>query len=156
ALLGLAHGDRLTLRDARDLARWIVEIAEDPAFGGADADARGQQLVLDAVRAEVALLGRMRVRIDEQLIVGTRGHARAAADARVAVKIHDAVAALEERVGRADALARRGVALIAENGKEEPLRRGKDAFLDRFDPAAIDADRNVVLRLARDGAGVAA
>ena len=98
----------------------------------------------------------LRVRIDEQLIVGARDHAGAAADARVAVQIDDAVAALEERVGRANLRARRFVALVAEDGKEEPARVGKGAFLDGLHPAAIHADRNLVLSLAGDGAGVTA
>jgi hypothetical protein len=156
ALLGLAHGDRFTTGDARHFARRIVQIAEDPALGRTDADARGKQAVLDAVRAEVALLGRMRVRVDEQLIVGTRHHAGAAADARLAVEIDDAVATLEECPRRADADAWRLVALVAEDGKEEPLRLRESAFFDRLHPAAVDADRDLVLGLARDRAGVAA
>ena len=122
ALLGLAHHERLALHDLRDLARRIVEVAEDAALGRAHADARRLQLVLDPVRAEVALLGGVRVRIDEQLIVRARRHARAAPDARVAVQIDDAVAAAEEGVGRADVHARRVVALIAEHREEQPLR----------------------------------
>ena len=74
----------------------------------------------------------------------------------VAVQIDDAVAPLEERVGRADAHARRFVALIAQNREEEPLRVRERALLDRLDPAAVDADRDVVLGLARDRARVAA
>ena len=80
-LLRLPARGGLALRDQRDLARRIVEIAEDAAFGRAHADAGRQQIVLDPVRAEVALLGGPRVRIDEQLIVGARHHARPAADA---------------------------------------------------------------------------
>jgi hypothetical protein len=45
--------------------------------------------------------------------------------------------------------------LIAQNGKKEPARVGEDAFLDRLDPAAIHADRDVVFTLACDRAGVA-
>ena len=156
ALLGLPHGHRFALDDLRDLARRIVEVAEDPALGRADADARRQQLVLDAVRAEVALLGGVRVRIDEELIVRTRHHARAAADARIAVQIDDAVAALEERVGRTDARARRFVALIAEHGKEEAAGVGERALLDRLHPAAVHADRNLMFGLARDRARMTA
>src|SRR6185312_7954812 len=96
ALLRLAHGERLALDDTRDLARRIVEVAEDPALCRTNDDTRRQQLVLDAVRAEVALLRRVRIRIDEQLVVRTRFHARAAADAAPGVEIDDAVAALEE------------------------------------------------------------
>src|SRR5205085_4491095 len=101
--LRLADGDSVSLRDARDLAPRVVEVAEDAALGRADADARRQQLVLHAVRAEVALLRGVRVGIDEQLIVGARHHAGAAPDARIAMQIDDAVGALEERVGRTDA-----------------------------------------------------
>jgi hypothetical protein len=72
------------------------------------------------------------------------------------VKIDDAVGALEERVGRTDARAGRFVALIAENGEEESAGVGEGAFFDRLDPTAVDADRNLMLGLARNGAGVAA
>ena len=72
------------------------------------------------------------------------------------MQIDDAVGASEERIGRANADARRIVALIAENGKEEPPRRWKRTLFNRFDPAAVDADRDLVLRLARDRAGVTA
>ena len=96
----------------------IVEVAEDPAFGGADTHARRLQLVLDAVRAEVALLGGMRVRIDEQLIVRACDHARAATDARRGVEIDDAVTSPEERARGADVHARRVRALIAQHGEE--------------------------------------
>ena len=74
----------------------------------------------------------------------------------VAVQIDDAVAALEERVGRADAHARRVLALVAEHGEEEPPRVGERALLDRLHPAAVHADRNLVLGLAGDRARVTA
>ncbi|HEY2905699.1 MAG TPA: hypothetical protein VGJ29_07340 [Vicinamibacterales bacterium] len=70
------------------------------------------------------------------------------------MEIDDAVAALEERVRWTDASARGFVALIAENGKEESARVGERALLDRFHPAAVHPNRNLVFRLARDGAGV--
>ena len=41
----------------------------------------GQQLVLDTIRAEVALLRGMGVRVDEELIVRAGFHAGPAADA---------------------------------------------------------------------------
>src|SRR5690606_20334818 len=103
ALLRLAQHERLALHDLRDLAGRVVEIAEDPALGRADAHARRLQLVLDPVRAEVALPGGVRVRIDEQLIVRARFHARAAPDAARGVQVDNTVAPLEQRVGRADA-----------------------------------------------------
>ena len=154
AFLRLADLHRLHLRDLRDLARRIVEVAEDAAFGRADADTRRQQLVLDAVRAEVAFLGGMRVRIDEQLIVRAGHHAGAAADAGVAVQIDDAVAPTVERVGRTDPRAGRVVALVAEDREKESAGVGEGAFLDGLDPTAIDADRNLVLGFAGDRARV--
>jgi hypothetical protein len=155
-LLRFAYVDTIQVRDPRDFTRRIVEIAEDAALGRADADARRQQLVLDAVRAEVAFLGGARARIDEQLIVGARRHAGAAADARVAKQIDNPVAALEQRVGRTDPHARRVVALIAEDGEEEALGARKRALLDGLDPAPVHADRNLMFGLAGDRARVAA
>ena len=72
------------------------------------------------------------------------------------MQIDDAVAALEERVGRTDLHARRIVALVAEDRKEEALRLGERAFLDGLHPAAIHANRDLVLGLAGDRAGVTA
>src|SRR5205814_1928751 len=64
--------------------------------------------------------------------------------------------ALDQRVGRADAHARRCVALIAEDREEKAADGGERPFLDRLHPAAVDADRNLVLRLAHNRARVAA
>jgi hypothetical protein len=72
------------------------------------------------------------------------------------VQIDDAVAPLEEGVGRTDRRARRFVALIAEDGKEEAAGIREGALLDGLDPTAIDADRDVVLGLAGDRAGMTA
>src|SRR5205085_10399764 len=66
------------------------------------------------------------------------------------------VAALEQRVGRTDFRAGRGVALVAEDREKETAGVGEGALLDGLDPTAIDADRNVVLRLARDRARMTA
>src|SRR5262249_24812196 len=44
--------------------------------------------------------------------------------------------------------------LVAEDREKEATGGGKRALLDRLDPASIDADRDLVLRLARDRAGV--
>ena len=156
AFFRLADHEGLALDDLRHLARRIVHVAEDPALGRADAHAGRLQLVLDAVRAEVALLGGARVGIDEELIVRARHHAGPAADADVAVEIDDAVGPLVEGAGGADVHARRLLALIAEDRQEQALRVRKRALLDRLHPAAIDANGNVVFGLARDRARVAA
>ena len=155
-LLRLAHHERLALHNAGHFTGGVVQVAEDAALGRTDADARGLELVLDPVRAEVALLRGPGVRIDEELIVGAGFHAGAAADAGRAVEIDDPVAPLEERIGRADADARGFVALVAQNGEEQPLRVRERSLLDRLDPAAVHADRDLVLGLARDRAGMTA
>ena len=132
ALFRLAHHEHLALHDLGDFAFRIVEIPEDPTLGRAHAHAGRLELVLDPVRAEVALLGGPRVRIDEQLIVRASDHARPAADARVAVEIDDAVTAPEQRVGRADLHARRFRALIAETGRNNRCVSGNVPFSTVF------------------------
>ncbi len=154
AFFRLAHHERFALGNLRDFARRIVQVAENAALGRAHAHARRLELVLEAVRAEVALLGGLRVRVDEQLIVRARGHARAAADAPFAVQIDDAVAPAEERAGRADVHARRILALVAQHRQEQPLRLREHALLDRLHPAPIHPDGNVMLGLARNRAGM--
>src|SRR5438132_12264142 len=72
AFLRLPDGERLLLNNVGDLARGILEISKNAALSRADDHAGGQQPVLDAVRAEVALLGRPGVWIDEELIVRAR------------------------------------------------------------------------------------
>ncbi len=156
ALLWLSDHEGFALDNPGNLARWIIQIAEDSALGRAHAHARRLQLVLHAIRAEVALLGRVGVRIDEKLIVRAGDHARATADARHSIQVDDAVAPAEKRRGWADLHARRVFALIAQHRKEQALRVWERALLNRLHPAAIHADGNVVLRLARDRTGVAA
>jgi hypothetical protein len=97
----------------------------------------------------------VRVRVDEELIVGARLHARAAPDAGVAVEVDDPVAPLEQRVSRTDANAGRLLTLVAEDREEEPPRIGERPLLDRLHPAAVRSDWNLVLRLARDRARMA-
>ncbi len=154
ALLRLPNGRELARGDLRHFARGIVEIAEDAAFSRTHAHARREQLVLDAVRAEVAFLRRMGVRIDEQLIVRTRDHARPASDAAVPMEIDDAVAPLEERIGRTDLRAGRFVALIAEDREKKTSGGGESTVLDCFHPTAVHPHRNVVLGLTGDRASV--
>ena len=72
------------------------------------------------------------------------------------MQVDDPVLALHQRVGRADAHARRFVALIAEDREEKAADGGERPFLDRLHPAPVDADRDLVLGLARNRARVAA
>ena len=155
AFFRLPDHEGFALEDPRHLRRRIVEIPEDAALRRTDDHARRLQLVLHAVRAEIAFLGRVGVGIDEQLIVRAGFHAGAAADTRLLVEIDNAVAAAVERVGRADANAGSVFALVAQHGEEKAARIRKQSLLDRLHPAAIHADGNLVLDLAGDRACVA-
>lgn len=44
--------------------------------------------------------------------------------------------------------------MVAPHHRKQPLRVGELAFLDVLDPGPIHADRYIMLRLARDGAGM--
>jgi len=46
--------------------------------------------------------------------------------------------------------------VIAPHDRKEPPRIGESSLLDVFDPGAVDADRNLMLRLTCDRASVAA
>jgi hypothetical protein len=70
--------------------------------------------------------------------------------------MHDAVAAFEQRVGRADPDAGSLDALVAQDGEEEAACVREGAFLDCLDPASVHADGDLVLSLARDRARVTA
>src|SRR5262245_48607627 len=106
------------------------------------------------MRAEVALLSRVRVRIDVQRVVRTRLHAGFAADAAIAVEVHDAVIAAEQRGHWADGDARRVVAVIAAEHREEASRVWILALLDVLDPGSKGAERDFVFGFAGDRAGV--
>ena len=106
--------------------------------------------------AKVALLSRVGVRVDVQRVVGASLHAGLAADAAVAVEVYDAVVAAKQRGHRADGYARRVFAMVASHHREEAARVGVLAFLDVLDPGAKRAERDFVLGLASDCAGVTA
>src|SRR3989442_921333 len=135
---------------------WIVQVSGNDCLDRADDHACRLELRLDSVRAEVALLCGVGVWIDVQRVVGAGLHARLAADAAVAVEIDDAVIASEQRSHRTDRNARRVVAMIAPEHREEAPSVGILALLDVLDPSAKCADGNFVFGLAGDRAGVAA
>jgi hypothetical protein len=70
------------------------------------------------------------------------------------MQIDDSIAAFEERVRRTDAHARCFVTLIAQHGKKETARVREHALLDGLDPAAVHANRDLVLSLTGYGAGM--
>src|SRR5439155_25414431 len=77
-LLGATHGHRFASHDLRDARRWIVHVADENRLRGTDNDARGLESHIEAVRAEVALLGGVIFRVDEDRVVGTGCDARLA------------------------------------------------------------------------------
>src|SRR5437899_2590752 len=113
ALVGLAHLHGGARDEPGDPRLGIVEVAGDDRLLGADDHARGLEPHLDAMGAVVALRGGPRVRIDVERVVGTRLHARLAADAAIAVQVDDAVGSAIERDRRADRHARCRVAVVA-------------------------------------------
>src|SRR5256886_10126828 len=91
-LLGLAHLHRLARDEPGDPRLGVVEVARDDRLLGADDHARRLEADLHTVGAVVALRRRPRVRIDVERVVGTRLHARFAADAPVALEADEALA----------------------------------------------------------------
>ena len=156
ALLGRPDRDVVTGDDLRGRVERIVEIGHLDRVGRAHDDARRLEVLLDAVIAEVALVGRVGLGVDVDRVVGTCVHAALAADAVVVVEVDHAVGRAVEGVGRADRHARGVVAVIAPHHGEVPAHVRERAGLDVLDPRAVDSERDVVLALAGDGAGVAA
>jgi hypothetical protein len=106
--------------------------------------------------AEIALLRGVGVRVDVQRVVRASLHTRLATDAAVAVEVHDAVVAPEQRGYRADRYARRVIAVVAAHHRKEAPRVGILAFLDVLDPGAKRSKWDFVFRFASYGASVAA
>src|SRR5262249_35279255 len=118
--------------------------------------ARRLQPDLHAVGTIVALRRRVGRGVDVERVVRTRLHAGLAADAAVAIEVHDAVGPAVERDGRADGHARRVVAVVAAQDREVATGVGIAAALHVLDPGAEGAERHPVLFLAGDRAGVTA
>src|SRR6185369_2823084 len=123
---------------------------------GTDDDARRLEPLLHAVGAEVALLDRAELRVQVDRVVRAGLHAGATADADVAVEVDDPVLPLLEGVDRTDRHARRVRAVVAAEHGEVAADLGEAPLLDVLDPGPEAPDRDVVLLLARDRAGVAA
>jgi len=71
------------------------------------------------------------------------------------VEVDDPVVATEQRRRRADLGAGRIVAVIAPQNGEVPARVRERALLDVLHPGAEDPERDLLLLLARDRAGMA-
>jgi hypothetical protein len=133
----------------------IVHVTGDDGMLWTDNHAGGFQSQLGTVSAIVALGGGMGIGIDVERVIGASLHARFAADAARRVKVYDAILTLIEGLCGADGNAGSVITVVAAIDKEVTTGVGKLAFLDVFDPGAVDADRHVVFRLTRDGAGMA-
>src|SRR3972149_5050333 len=163
---------------AASRARRVLEVAERAGVGRAGHHAGGLLATLQPVRTEVALHHHARrvlgvaqglvlggplraevealLRVEVARLVGAGLHAVAAADADLAVDVHDAVGALERGARGAHRRARRGLAVHAEHGQEDlaHVRVGPGLALDHA--GEEHARRRRVLRLAAHLAAVAA
>src|SRR5262249_22562376 len=107
------------------------------------------------VGAEVAFRRGLRARVDVERVVGAALHAGLAPYAAAVVEGDDAVLAPVERRGRGGLDAGRVVAVGAAGHGERPARLRELALLDVLHPRAGDAERHLVLDLARHRARVA-
>ena len=156
AFLRAADRDRLPLDDLRDLGLRVVQIPDQDRLGRAHRDAGRFQADLEAVRAQVALLGRVVLGVDEDRVVRARRDARLAADADRLVEVDDPVRPPVHGLRRAGCGARRVRALVAPGHLEGPPDLGKCPDLHRLDVGAGNPQRDLVLALARRRAGMAA
>ena len=112
--------------------------------------------MLDTVRTIIALRRSALVRVDVKRVIGTSLHAGSATDAAIIIEVDDAVIAREQRGRWTNRRTRRILTMIAAMDAELPRNVGVHALLDVLHVGAVDADRDVVFRLAGDGAGMAA
>jgi hypothetical protein len=155
-LLDAALRHRLLADQLGDRRLGVVRVPRHDRALGADDDARRFEPALRAVRAVVALLGDAALLVQVEGVVGAGLHARTAADAAVAVQVHDRVGALVEGDHGTDLDARRRVAVVAAQHREVAADVREAPLLDVLDPGAEVPDRDGVLLLAGDRAGVAA
>ncbi len=142
--------------DARHLRRRIVQVTDENGLRRTDDDTRRLEAGVDAVRAEVALLRGMIVRVDEDGVVRTRRDARLAADADALVEVDDAVGPAVHRGRRTRGDARCVLALVAARDLEGAACARERTDVDVLDVGAGDAERHLVLRLAGRATGVTA
>ena len=155
-LLGPTDGDRMTACGSRDLGARLVQVADQNRLDGTDHHAGRLQPDVEPVRAEVALLGRVILGVDEDRVVGTGRDAGFAAYADRLVEVDDPVRTAEHGTGRAGRRARSPLALVAARDLECAAGLGKHAHVHVLDVGTSHGERHLVLGLARRGAGMAA
>ncbi len=156
ALLGSANFGVVVGDDLRRFGIGIIEIAGNDRLHRADDDTGRFESLFDSVGAEVAFLYRAEIIVEIQRIVGARLHTRAATDAGVAIHVDNSIRAFLKRVDGTDRDAGRVGALVAPKYGKVPADIRELTDLSVLDRRPEVADRNVVLGLASDGAGVAA
>ena len=156
SLLGRPHRGVAPGDEPGGLVVGVVEVGHFDGMGRADHHAARLETLLDAVIAEVALVGGIGRRVDVDGVVGAGVHAPLAADAVLVAEVHDAVRCPEQGTGGADVDARRVVAVVAAHHREMPVDIGERARLDVLDPGPVHTEGDVVLALARHRAGVTA
>jgi hypothetical protein len=150
------HHDGLATHDLCDLRVRVAHVADEQSLYRTHDDARRFEPHIETVRAEVAFLGRMVFRVDEDRIVGTGRHARLTSDADRLVEVDDAVRPHVHRLRGASCRAGRGLTLVAACHLKGPTRLRKHANVDRLHVGAGHRQGDFVLRLAGRRAGVAA
>jgi len=127
----------------------VVHVAHEYCLSRTNNNTRRFEIHVDAVRAEVALLRRVVLRVDEDRIVRTRCHTRFATDADRFIKIDNAIRSLEHCSGRAGGHTRGMGALVASSYLMRAADLGKHADVNVFHVSAGHREWNEVLRLAR-------
>jgi hypothetical protein len=125
-------------------------------LGRADNFAGGLISNFDTRCIEIAFGCGFAIGIDVKRIIGTGLHAGLAADAAFVIEINYSISSSEQRHRGTNFDARRVVAMIAAQHGEVAAGIGIAALFNVFNPRAIYTDGDVVLFLARDGAGVTA
>ena len=156
ALLGSANFGVVVRDDLRRSGVGIIEIAGNDRLHGADDDTGRFESLFDSVGAEVAFLDGAEIIVEIQRIVGARLHTCPATDARVAIDVDNSIRAFLKRIDGTDRDAGRIGTLVAPKYGKVPAYVGELTEFGVFDRRPEVADRNVVLGLASDGAGVAA
>ncbi len=122
----------------------------------ADDDTGRFESLFDSVGAKVAFLDGAEIIVEIQRIVGTGLHTCAATDARVTIDVDNSIRAFLKCVDGTDRDAGRVGTLVAPKHGKMPAYVGELTELGVLDRRPEVADRNIVLGLAGDRAGVAA
>lgn len=156
ALLRAANGHFPLCKRTADFRIGIVHVPRDDGMLRTNDDAGWLQAYFNPVRTVMTLGGCPGIRIDVDGIVWARLEAGFAADARVTVELDDPVFALIHRAHWTDAHTGGIGAVIAPGHLEMSSNVRKCPGFDRFDPGAINSERDLVLALARSRTRVTA